>query len=102
MVRKVRGLIVRRFVDLCLSSAGESTLPISDEMKEEIQRQFGDSLRQMRHEADLSQEELAHRADLDRSYVGSVERGERNITLLNVVRLARALSVPPAELLNDL
>jgi transcriptional regulator with XRE-family HTH domain len=47
----------------------------------------------------VSQEALAHKAGLHRTYVSSVERGERNITILNIYRLAKALQVKPAELL---
>jgi transcriptional regulator with XRE-family HTH domain len=53
----------------------------------------------LRHEAGISQEDLAYAADLDRSYVGQVERGERNISLDNIYRLAKALGVPPSSLL---
>ena len=49
----------------------------------------------------LSQEQLAHEAKLDRSYVGQVERGERNITLDNIHRLANALSVSAAALFRE-
>jgi transcriptional regulator with XRE-family HTH domain len=70
--------------------------------KEKIQSEFGNSLREERKKADLSQEELARLAGLDRSYVGSVERGERNITLANIVRLVHALDITPAKLLDDL
>lgn len=61
---------------------------------------FGRRLRVIRKGAGLSQEELARRADLDRSYVGQVERGERNITLLNICKLAGALGVPVGRLLD--
>jgi len=60
---------------------------------------FGARVRELRRAADLSQEELAHRALLDRSYVGQVERGERNVSLDNIYRLADALSVGPQALL---
>ena len=60
---------------------------------------FGERLRQLRKEAGLSQEGLAHEADLDRSYVGAVERGEVNISLINICILAQAIGVPAYELL---
>lgn len=59
----------------------------------------GQTIRTLRIEQGLSQEELAHNADLDRSYVGGVERGERNLALDNIYRIAYALSVAPGELL---
>jgi transcriptional regulator with XRE-family HTH domain len=49
----------------------------------------------------LSQEELAARANLDRSYVGRVERGENNVTARNIAKLAAALQVEPYELLIE-
>jgi transcriptional regulator with XRE-family HTH domain len=61
---------------------------------------FGLRLRLLRNQAGLTQEKLSFRADLERSYVGQVERGERNVTLLNVCKLAKALRVRPAELLE--
>lgn len=59
---------------------------------------FGARVRELRLRAGLSQEELAHRAELDRSYVGQVERGERNVSLDNIHRLAEALHKKPSEL----
>ncbi len=60
---------------------------------------LGDAIRELRAEAGLSQERLALEADLDRSYTGAVERGERNIAFENLIRIAGALSVPGSELL---
>jgi transcriptional regulator with XRE-family HTH domain len=59
---------------------------------------FGQRLRQLRKEVGLSQEALAYKADLDRSYVGAVERGEVNISLQNICLLAEAIGVSPYEL----
>lgn len=65
-----------------------------------IKRRFGDRLRRLRKDRNLSQEELAFQCQLDRSYVGGVERGERNISLVNIYRIAGALGVDPSELLR--
>ncbi len=64
-----------------------------------ILAQFGKQLRQLRLAAGLTQEALALRSGLDRSYVGQVERGERNVALINIVKLASALRAEPGELL---
>lgn len=56
----------------------------------------------MRKKSKLSQEEVAFRSGLDRSYVGQVERGEKNISLINICRLASGLNVAPHELLAPL
>lgn len=59
---------------------------------------FGSAIRELRSERGLSQEELAHQAGIDRSYMGGVERGERNASLKNILRVASALEIPPATL----
>lgn len=63
---------------------------------------FGQRVRARRTALKLSQEALAHRAGLHRTYVGSLERGERNVALLNIVRLGKALEVDPAELVTGI
>lgn len=58
---------------------------------------IGQRVRRLRHAVGISQEELAERADLHRNYVGSVERGERDIGITALARLVRALEVSLAE-----
>ena len=55
---------------------------------------FGQKVRHFRKQKNISQEELAHLCDLHRTYIGSVERGERNITLRNAEKIANALGEP--------
>jgi transcriptional regulator with XRE-family HTH domain len=62
---------------------------------------FASRLRQIRQVKGLSQEELADRAGLHRTYVGSVERGERNISIDNIECLANALEIDIIELLTE-
>jgi transcriptional regulator with XRE-family HTH domain len=75
---------------------------VRDLSRAEILKRFGDTLREHRQRAGLSQEKLAAKAGIDRTYVGGAERGERNVALVNIVRLAEALDVPTAELLSSL
>ena len=65
-----------------------------------ILKLLGERIRSLRHNLDLSQEDLAFLSGLDRTYIGGVERGERNISLLNIQKVAEALGVVPAELLK--
>jgi transcriptional regulator with XRE-family HTH domain len=62
--------------------------------------QIGNKIRELRIKADLSQEKLAFACNLDRTYIGSVERGERNISALNLRKIAKALKINPSDLLN--
>jgi len=63
---------------------------------------FGKRLRQLRRSSGWTQEELAERAGLHPTYIGGIERGERNLGLDNIIRLARALREPPASLFSDI
>jgi len=66
-----------------------------------VQARFGERLRAVRQERGISQEKLAELAGLHRTYVSSIERGERNVSLVNIERLAAALGVAMAELMPD-
>lgn len=68
--------------------------------KQNILIKFGERVREIRKEKGLSQEELAHKADLHRTYIGMIERAEKNITLLNIEKIANALEVNIKELIN--
>ena len=66
--------------------------------KDNVLFKFGNKVRQYRLEQGISQEELAFRANLHRTYIGMVERAERNITLVNIEKIANALNIN----INDL
>jgi transcriptional regulator with XRE-family HTH domain len=62
-------------------------------MERDILKRFGRRVRELRKKRGLSQERLGLEAGLDRSYMGGVERGERNVSLVNVEKIAKALRV---------
>ena len=66
---------------------------------QEIKRWVGDKVRELREAKGWSQEELGFKSGLHRNYVGRIERGEQNIAVVNVAKLAKALGVRPRELL---
>jgi transcriptional regulator with XRE-family HTH domain len=59
-------------------------------------------VRELRTERKLSQEDLAEVADLHRNYISQIECGRRNVSLLNILKIARALGVRPAKLIDEL
>lgn len=67
--------------------------------KSSILEVFGQNVRRLRLEQGLSQEQLADKAGLHRTYIGMIERAEKNITLCNIEKLANALGVKVSELM---
>ncbi|MFH1749695.1 MAG: helix-turn-helix transcriptional regulator [bacterium] len=63
---------------------------------------FGEKVREERHKQRLSQEELADRAGVHRTYIGMIERAEKNITLENISKVAKALGLSISELTKEL
>ena len=63
---------------------------------------FGNTIRRHRLSKGLSQEQLANLANLDRTYVGGVERGERNVSLANIIRLSKAIDVDIRTFFDDI
>lgn len=71
-------------------------------MKSQILTEFGNRVREERRRLNLSQEELANRAGMHRTYIGMIERAEKNITLENIGKLAKALNLSMSELLEGI
>jgi len=67
---------------------------------EDIRVRFGKAMRQRRHKLGVSQEAFADLCGLDRTYVGGIERGERNVALVNIEKIARALKLSLSELMR--
>lgn len=63
---------------------------------------FGKKVQSLRHEQNLSQEELAAKAGLHRTYIGMIERGEKNITLTNILKVSIALDTNASKLLENI
>ena len=71
-------------------------------MKNKILEIFGETVRGIRLKRGLSQEKLAEKANLHRTYIGMIERGEKNITLINIFKISEALNIKPIELIKDI
>ncbi|MBD2300986.1 helix-turn-helix domain-containing protein [Nostoc sp. FACHB-190] len=71
-------------------------------MKAEVLDKFGKRVKEQRLYRGMSQEELAEKAGLHRTYIGMIERGEKNITLLNIEKISKALEMKIDELLKDI
>ncbi|HXG92394.1 MAG TPA: helix-turn-helix transcriptional regulator [Blastocatellia bacterium] len=70
--------------------------------REDIRLKFGRRIRTLREQRGWSQEKLAEMAGLHRTYVGAIERGERNVALLNIERIAQAFDMTISDLFNAL
>lgn len=90
----VRGLIVIA----CLESPVRRSM-VKSNRRSRLEA-FGRAVKVKRLTLDLTQEELAHRSGLDRTYIGGVERGERNVGLLNIVLIAEALGISAGDLMH--
>jgi transcriptional regulator with XRE-family HTH domain len=69
---------------------------------EDIRIRFGKTVRQRRHKLGVSQEEFADMCGLDRTYIGGIERGERNVALVNIEKIAKALRITLSELFRGI
>lgn len=69
-------------------------------MSDKRLKELGETIRQERKNRGISQEELANKAQLDRSYMGRIERGEKNITVLKLHQICDALEISPALLFS--
>ncbi len=63
-----------------------------------VQERFGDAVRARREELRMTQEDLAHKAGIHRTYLSDIERGTRNLSLINIEKLAAALSITMSKL----
>ncbi len=70
------------------------------EEEKKFLRDLGNTIKHYRTLSDLSQEKLAFASNLDRTYIGSVERGERNISVINLNKIATSLNLKPSELMK--
>jgi transcriptional regulator with XRE-family HTH domain len=69
--------------------------------KKKILIEFGLKVRELRKLKNLSQEELSYKTDLHRTYIGMIERAEKNITLMNIEKIANALDIKISDLFNN-
>ena len=107
-IRKVSGYIVSalrrcRYMSKA-STSGEQPVSNGEEAKADKDAElvaFGARLCKLREAAGMTQEALAHASVLHWTYIGQIERGERNLTYKNVLKLARGLGVEPAELMRN-
>lgn len=75
--------------------------PIDKKEEQHFLNALGRKIKQLRVEKDWSQERLGFKSNLDRTYIGGIERGERNLTVLNLKKVADALGVSISDILAD-
>ncbi|MCZ6805100.1 MAG: helix-turn-helix transcriptional regulator [Proteobacteria bacterium] len=68
--------------------------------EEKILQLFGEHVKKLRLQKKLSQEQLALLAELDRTYISGIERGKRNVSLINLIKLASSLDIPTHEIIS--
>ena len=74
---------------------------MNGDVNHDVKTTFGQRVRALRKRVGLSQEQLALKCGLDRTYIGGVERGERNISIVNIEKIARAIELSPRDLFED-
>ncbi len=67
----------------------------------DVKEKIGQRIKELREASSMSQKDLSYAADLDRSYIASVENGQRNISIVNIEKIAIALGVTLKEFFND-
>ena len=67
----------------------------------DVKLKIGQRIKELRETASMSQKDLAYTADLDRSYIASIENGQRNVSIVNIEKIAAALKVTLKEFFND-
>lgn len=67
----------------------------------DIKLKIGQRIKDLREKAEMSQKDLAYTADLDRSYIASIENGQRNVSIVNIEKIANALNVTLKDFFND-
>lgn len=77
-------------------------MTVRDDGESEVLIRFGRKVRDVRQSKSLSQEELADKAKVHRTYIGMIERGEKNATLITIIRISDALGVSAQNLISDL
>ncbi len=67
----------------------------------DVKLKIGQRIKELREAASMSQKDLAYTADLDRSYIASIENGQRNVSIVNIEKIAAALNITLKEFFND-